>query len=175
MRNTHYFSLSLISGSSLWWSFLSSLYCTVGCCSEIHLGIGQSALIYHSKKGWKTAWLVMGLITNLACLCYFKYAYFFADMMQNLFGLHIDVKNVFSMIGNRILEDHPSIFATLGSPTDPDKPYFTVDRILLPVGISFFTFQCISYLMDIFREKVSPAPSIPAERSHRFPLQHPEQ
>lgn len=117
-------------------------------------------LIHHAKKGGRTGWLVFGLIVNLATLCYFKYAYFFADMVQNLFGAHIDVKNVFSIIGNQILADHPSIFSTLGSPADPSKPYFTVDRILLPVGISFYTFQCISYLMDIYRERVEPVKNV---------------
>ncbi len=116
-------------------------------------------LIYKAKGGGKKFWLVFGLLINLATLCYFKYAYFFADMVQNLFGMEIEVKNIFSIIGNQILEDHPSIFATLGD-QDPNRPYFTVDKILLPVGISFFTFQCISYLMDIFRERITPVKNV---------------
>lgn len=116
-------------------------------------------LIHKAKGGGKKFWLVFGLLINLATLCYFKYAYFFADMVQNLFGMEIEVKNIFSIIGNQILEDHPSIFATLGD-QDPNRPYFTVDKILLPVGISFFTFQCISYLMDIFRERITPVKNV---------------
>lgn len=116
-------------------------------------------LVHHCKGGGRKFWLVFGLIVNLATLCYFKYAYFFADMVQNLFGVEITVKNIFSIIGNQILADHPSIFSTLAT-QDPSRPYFTVDKILLPVGISFFTFQCISYLMDIFRERITPVKNV---------------
>lgn len=33
-------------------------------------------------------------------------------------------------------------------------------EIVLPIGISFFTFQCISYLIDIYREDTRPADSV---------------
>lgn len=33
-------------------------------------------------------------------------------------------------------------------------------RIILPVGISFFTFQSMSYTMDIFRRRVQPVPAL---------------
>ena len=68
--------------------------------------------------------LVLGLFLNLGILCYFKYAYFFADMIHDLFGLNIPIVNVFAEIGN--------VFA--------GKDTFTVDKIILPVGSSFYTF-----------------------------------
>jgi D-alanyl-lipoteichoic acid acyltransferase DltB (MBOAT superfamily) len=37
---------------------------------------------------------------------------------------------------------------------------FDVTSIILPVGISFFTFQTISYTVDIYRHKVNPVKSI---------------
>jgi len=37
---------------------------------------------------------------------------------------------------------------------------FSVDKIILPVGISFYTFQTISYTVDIYRRKVAPLKSI---------------
>lgn len=33
---------------------------------------------------------------------------------------------------------------------------FDIDRIFLPVGISFFTFQSISYIIDIYRKEIEP-------------------
>ena len=84
--------------------------------------------------------LLLGLFLNLGILCYFKYAYFFADVILNLVGLQIPIVNVFAEIVN--------VFA--GNET------FTIDKIILPVGISFYTFQCISYIMDVFRKKVAP-------------------
>ncbi len=103
------------------------------------------AKIFQCKTdGGKLRWLVFGLLVNLLTLCYFKYAYFFADMVNNLFGTNIEVFNAFAWVGNEIA----------------GRPAFSVDQILLPVGISFYTFQCISYLMDIFRKRVEPVSNI---------------
>ena len=41
----------------------------------------------------------------------------------------------------------------LGIPVDPIKL-----GVLLPVGISFFTFQAISYVVDVYRRDTAPAP-----------------
>lgn len=38
--------------------------------------------------------------------------------------------------------------------------YFTIDAIILPVGISFYTFQTISYSVDIYRKQIKPLQSI---------------
>ena len=40
------------------------------------------------------------------------------------------------------------------------KVGFRVDSILLPVGISFFTFQTMSYAIDIYKGDVKPVKSI---------------
>ena len=37
---------------------------------------------------------------------------------------------------------------------------FVTDRIILPVGISFFTFQSISYCVDVYRKKIEPVNSV---------------
>ena len=102
-------------------------------------------LIHKSKKdSGRLAWLITGLLVNLLTLSYFKYAYFFADVIHNLFGIELEVVNVFAMAGNKIA----------------GSPVFTIDRILLPVGISFYLFQCISYLMDVFRRRIAPVANI---------------
>jgi len=38
--------------------------------------------------------------------------------------------------------------------------HFEVDKILLPVGISFYTFQTISYSIDIYRKEIKPVRNI---------------
>ena len=102
-------------------------------------------LIHKSKKdSVRMTWLIVGLLVNLLTLSYFKYAYFFADVIHNLFGIEMDVVNVFAIAGNKMA----------------GSPVFTIDRILLPVGISFYLFQCISYLMDIFRRRITPVTNI---------------
>ena len=40
------------------------------------------------------------------------------------------------------------------------KERFDVSAILLPVGISFYTFQNISYLVDVFRKRIEPVKEI---------------
>lgn len=84
--------------------------------------------------------LIVSLIVNLFFLSYYKYAYFFTDAINDLFGTQFAVFDLFAWIGNG--------FNSAGR--------FSVDTILLPVGISFFTFQAISYIIDIYRKKISP-------------------
>ena len=35
-----------------------------------------------------------------------------------------------------------------------------MDQILLPVGISFYTFQTMSYAIDVYRKEVEPVRSV---------------
>lgn len=88
--------------------------------------------------------LALGIVVNLAVLCYFKYAYFVIDMLNGLLGTSWEVVDYFAVVGNAIT----------GSAA------FSVDVIMLPVGISFYTFQCVSYLMDIYRERIQPVGNI---------------
>ena len=96
------------------------------------------------KKGWKSFWLCLSIFIDLGLLCYFKYAYFFTDFVNTVFGSHIEVHDWFAAAGNAIA----------------GQPRFNVDRIVLPVGISFFTFQVISYTVDVYRGKVKPVKNI---------------
>ena len=93
-----------------------------------------------ARPAWKTFWLVLSVVVDLSVLAYFKYAYFLADFLNDLFGLSIQVRDVLGELGN-----------TLTGTTA-----FRVDAIILPVGISFFTFQAISYIVDVKREKIEP-------------------
>lgn len=96
------------------------------------------------KDGVRKAWLILSLVIDLSILCYFKYAYFFADFIHSITGLDIKVVNIFSQIGNIIA----------------GKELFSVDSIVLPVGISFFTFQVISYTVDVYRKEIEPVRNI---------------
>ena len=42
----------------------------------------------------KKLFLLLSIIIDLSILCYFKYAYFFADVLNTAFGLDIEVTNV---------------------------------------------------------------------------------
>jgi len=70
--------------------------------------------------------LVLSLILNLGVLGYFKYANFFLD----------NTVSILSLIGFKSQIPHYDI--------------------LLPVGISFFTFQSMSYTIDVYRRHLQP-------------------
>ena len=74
----------------------------------------------------KKVFLVISVVTNLTILGFFKYFNFFID----------NLKEVLSIINISI------DVATLS--------------IILPVGISFYTFQTMSYTIDIYRGKLMP-------------------
>jgi D-alanyl-lipoteichoic acid acyltransferase DltB (MBOAT superfamily) len=74
----------------------------------------------------RKALVTTSLVANLGLLGAFKYAGFFADSLAALLGL----------------------FGIEPSP-------FTV-RVLLPVGISFYTFQTLSYTIDVYRRRLRP-------------------
>ena len=89
-------------------------------------------------------WLALSVAIDLGLLAYFKYAYFFTNMINDLFGTGFRVFDVFAYIGNG--------FAEAGR--------FSVDTIILPVGISFYIFQVISYTADVFRGRIQPVKNI---------------
>jgi D-alanyl-lipoteichoic acid acyltransferase DltB (MBOAT superfamily) len=100
----------------------------------------------HTRKRDGSRNFVLGLsvIVNLSLLFYFKYAYFLVDVLNSLTGYEFKVFDVFSWMGNRITGD----------------TRFSVDNILLPVGISFYIFQAISYVMDVYRKRIEPVRNI---------------
>lgn len=92
----------------------------------------------------KKLWLTLSVVIDLSLLFYFKYAYFFTNVINSWFGADFRVFDIFAYVGNG--------FATSGR--------FSVDTIVLPVGISFYIFQVISYTCDVFRKKIEPVKNI---------------
>ena len=89
------------------------------------MGLGA---LYSSRK----IWLLISLVNNLALLVFFKYARFFAENLNAIFSwLHLPLKLA-----------APSSLMPFGF------------QYLLPVGISFFTFQSLSYTIDFYFGKV---------------------
>ena len=95
------------------------------------------------KEGWRRFVTVLSVVIDLGILAYFKYAYFLTDFVNNLFGLSIQVHDVLGEFLNMCI----------------GASVFRVDAIILPVGISFFTFQAVSYIVDVKRRKIAPVES----------------
>ena len=77
-------------------------------------------------------WLAVSIIASLSVLFFFKYYNFLAGGVSSIF----------------------SLFGVDGK--------FTIDGLVLPVGISFYTFQTLSYSIDVYRK------NIPAERNFLY-------
>ncbi|MBK7037170.1 MAG: MBOAT family protein [Bacteroidetes bacterium] len=101
-------------------------------------------LIYKSRSDiQKRIFLTISVILNITLLCYFKYAYFFTESINQFTGTDITFFNHFSHFTN-------TWFGT----------EFSVDKLILPIGISFFTFQSLSYTIDMYRGKITPVKNI---------------
>jgi D-alanyl-lipoteichoic acid acyltransferase DltB (MBOAT superfamily) len=106
---------------------------------DFFVGKGIFALKTRLKK---KILLTLGVVINLAFLAYFKYTYFFIDILNTYFGSNIEKTNYLSLFVN-------NSFGTS----------FTIDKIILPVGISFYTFQAISYVVDVYRNRIKRQPT----------------
>jgi len=88
-----------------------------------------------SKAGsikYKKSWLCFAVCINLGLLCVFKYYNFFISSFRELFSLS-GINAGSAMI-----------------------------NIILPVGISFYTFHGLSYIIDVYRSKVQPTKNFSA-------------
>ena len=100
--------------------------------------------IYDSDDQSRRKRLVaLSVIVNLSVLCYFKYAYFFTDVFNSIFLTELRTTNFLAIAINGWFGTEIDIF-----------------KIFLPVGISFYTFQTISYSVDIYRHDVEPVKNI---------------
>ncbi|NLE35833.1 MAG: hypothetical protein GX622_12070 [Bacteroidales bacterium] len=89
-------------------------------------------------RGGKRFWMISNIILLLGFLSYFKYAGFFTETINSLFHTSFVARDIFSVWSN-------SLFGT----------NFNVTNIILPVGISFFTFQALSYSIDVYRGRMA--------------------
>ncbi|MDR1346776.1 MAG: MBOAT family protein [Bacteroidales bacterium] len=89
-------------------------------------------------------YMIIGVAMNLLVLFYFKYAYFLTDIYNTLTHSDFQVINYLAQWTNEW--------------TNSNR--FDAGKILLPVGISFFTFQNISYIVDVYRKRVAAVTNI---------------
>ena len=101
-------------------------------------------LIFKSKKtSARRFFVLLSVLSNLGLLGYFKYTGFIINTINDLFGTQLKVYDLLSSFSNSYLGTS-----------------FDLSFIILPVGISFFTFQSLSYTIDIYRKKMEPVRNI---------------
>lgn len=118
------------------WLLISSYYFYMSWNPKYALLIAGSTVVTYlsglfiehaNSKGKQTSmklYVLASLIINLGILCLFKYANFFLSNLSLLFS-HIGIGTI-------------------------DKRF----DFLLPVGISFYTFQALSYTIDVYRGQI---------------------
>lgn len=104
--------------------------------------IGNKMHAAKHNRGRKR-WLIASVSTNLLLLGFFKYSYLVVDGINYVFQADLEVINWFAVISNNLL----------GTGMDTAS-------IFLPIGISFYTFQTLSYSIDIYRKKITPVKTI---------------
>lgn len=91
--------------------------------------------IYHSKRNSeRKLFLFLSIAVNLGLLIFFKYLGFFTETtLQIIRFFGIEVANI-----------------------ESSTPTREFSRILIPIGISFYTFQTLSYSIEIYRKHIQP-------------------
>jgi len=87
-----------------------------------------NAIHRRDAEASRRLWLIVAVVANLGVLAWFKYKGFFAESASSILG-------------------------PLGIDIAPPG-----QALVPPVGISFFTFQALSYVIDTYRRKVEPVP-----------------
>ncbi len=105
------------------WNYKYVILIFTTTCINFIAGIG----IAKSRSSiYRTTYLVLGLVTSLGILFFYKYFNFFGDSLNSI----LERFNIFYRV-----------------------PAYNV---LLPVGISFFTFQTLSYTIDVYKRQKEP-------------------
>ncbi len=114
----------LFTGSLVFYGIGEPLYLCLIICSVL-VNLGIGLFIDRSERlSGKRLWLITGLLYNFGLLFFFKYTNFF---LENINGV---LRLCHSSTQLKLLE------------------------LTLPLGISFYTFQIVSYIVDVYRGKV---------------------
>ena len=138
LRNAYLFAASLF----FYWKSGGYFFSLLIFSTIVDYTLGLA--IYRTQIKWKKIlFLCLSLFANLGVLAYFKYSYFLTGIVNDIFGTSFEVKNVLALWTNSLTGSSISF-----------------DKIILPVGISFYTFQTISYTVDVYRNKLKPVKNI---------------
>ena len=94
-------------------------------------------------------WLFVSVIVNLSLLGTFKYFDFASSALEDLLDLvGVSVPGADASLP-RLVDVVNVVREGAGRPS--------IEAVLLPVGISFYTFESLSYCIDVYRRKCEPA------------------
>ncbi|MBA7572717.1 Peptidoglycan O-acetyltransferase [subsurface metagenome] len=137
-RNTYLFLVSLFFYYKTGGLFFSILLFSTLTNYSIGHAIFRSKTLLHKKL-----FVALSVSLNLGVLAFFKYDYFLTETFNTIFGTQLEVVTHAAKWSNALFDTH-----------------FDLGKILPPVGISFFTFQAMSYTLDVYKGKVEPVRSL---------------
>ena len=115
-----------------WWDWRFLLLIAVTSLCSYGSGLLIDQQLQRGNQRLAKLWTVLNIVVNLSILGVFKYFNFFVDSLQMLFS---------------------EVGVTLDAPTL---------KVILPVGISFYTFQALSYTIDVYRRQMTATKDIVA-------------
>lgn len=108
--------------------------------TDYSIGLGLNK---YERPWMRRMLLVLSLTINLSVLGYFKYTYFIVEIIEKLNDIDINSFDYLASATNQLFGTN-----------------FSIEKITLPIGISFFTFQTISYTIDVYRRQLTPVKNI---------------
>lgn len=110
------------------------IFYVVAGLGNLLLFLAMTAFTYYCSKALRGSYsrffLWFSIVVNVANLVFFKYTTFFIRSLENTFSI-------------KLLTDDSFLL-----------------QIVLPIGISFYTFQMIAYLVDVYKKRWEPAQSL---------------
>lgn len=94
---------------------------------------------YDNNQKIRTVCLIVSVCMNIGLLAVFKYSDFIFDTVNSIFGS--DITNPVIIV-NKWINDNIFDFG------------LSEDRVALPIGISFYTFQSMSYTIDLYMRNI---------------------
>ena len=129
VRRIKYKNIVLLMASMFFYAFGEPVYIFIMLAS-IAINYLSGVLIDKAKKtANRRIILVVSVILNIGIMVYFKYIDFFIDILNKSVGM---IKKDF---------------------------YISAIGVALPIGLSFFTFQGLSYVIDVYRRDIPPQKS----------------
>lgn len=129
-KNLKFQNILILIGSYIFYGFWDWRFLILIFLSSIIDYFAGIKIAETENLGTKKFYLWFSIIWNLGILFTFKYFNFFIDNFNNLFSVQNEI----------------STFNTL--------------NIILPVGLSFYTFQTMSYTIDVYRYRTKPTKKI---------------
>ncbi len=126
IKKREYRIFLILSGSYIFYGWWDWRFLSLILFSTVVDYIIGKKIFSETSKKKRKTLLIISLVNNLGLLFFFKYFNFFIDSF-------IDIASVMGL--------SPSVHTL---------------QIILPVGISFYTFQTLSYTIDIYKKKLNP-------------------